>query len=331
MKTTRILLPALRFVARRPRPAVAALTLWLVAPLTASPGVMAFAQGGTSRSSGLPSRLEILPMLRTVEHSNFFQVSEDLGPEDVREDEARIRVRYRVTEDRRVRVYGELGISQYDSRRLDNAPRRRVGVMSGGPRHAFDSSLAFVSNGREVELTDAVRASDIWNWVGLYDYWLTEAWQVGVRAVLWQQEFDDDTARVDTNEIGVRARYRGFGRIFSPEVGLLRRQSSDAVGRNDYDEDLSYVRLHFSPTPRVGFSLRYRFRDRAFSTTDPTISNFGRSDERDKWTLLLSSQVWKNLDLRLIYDRIDGRSTDPTHVFDSQDLGLILAWRLGGG
>lgn len=330
MKATRVLPFAVRAVAFWLRPAVLTLTLCIVAPLSAWPQSTTVARATTPASGGPSSRFEFLPTLRTVQHSNFFQASSDREQEDVRQDEAKIRIRYLIKEDRRLRVYGELGVSQYDSARLDNAPKRRIGLMSGGPRHAFDSSIAFVSNGREVELTDSVRASDIWSWVGAYDYWLTDAWQVGVRAGFWQQAFDDGSADIDTSDAAFRVRYRGFGRAFSPEVGYQQRQSSDGAGKNDYEEDLNYIRLHFKPSTKVGFSVRYRFRDRSFSTQDPNVSNFERRDDRDKWTLAFSAQVRKKLNLRLTYDRIDGRSTHATYIFDSQDLGLALTWRLGG-
>ena len=286
---------------------------------------------GSTSSEQVTSRFEFRPTFRTVWYSNYFRVSDEAPQADVREDQLRLQLSYQLSEVRRIRVYGEVGGSQYDSPEIENARRSRVGVASGGRRHALDSSIGFVGSGRELDVSDTARSSDIWTWFGQYDYRVSDSWQLGMRAGLWNQGFDDDTPDVDTSELGARIRYRGFGPAFSPELGYSQRRSSGGVnGRNDFEEDLAYLRLRFRPVDAVRFSVRYRLRERAYTTPDQGVSNFQRDDERDRWTLAVQAELRRNVSLNLAYNHIDGSSTEASRVFASQDLGLSVTWRSGG-
>ena len=267
--------------------------------------------------------------LRTVSYSNYFHVSDDEGVEDVRENRLKLRASYKTSDTGGLKVYGEFKYSDYDLDRLDSSTQERVGARFDGHRQEFDVWVSLEQNGRELELSDARRDSDIFNWAGEYHYRLTDEWELIGEARLWRQDFDDGTDNIDGEILGAAVRYRGFGRLFSPEVGLERR-SVDAPAGGDYDEELSYVKLRFNPLRTFSMSVRYRMRDRDYLTVDPTAGNFGRRDDRGKWTLWANLLVRRNVLINVSYEEIDASSTRAGKGFDSRDVGFGVTLRAGG-
>ena len=98
-----------------------------------------------------------------------------------------------------------------------------------------------------------------------YDHHLGD-WQVGGEGQRQLQRFPSDSRRNnDYNELGLMARYKGFGWQFTPEAGVWDGKRSVNDANETYRETGFYVQGAYIPTPNVYLSLQLFDRVRDYS------------------------------------------------------------------
>jgi hypothetical protein len=258
-------------------------------------------------------------------YGNFFQAPDGEPQEDVNATQGELRAALDLGAARE--VYGRVNYLKY-SDGLDSSHGGRLGFRGRGRPMSYDAYLDFQADRPTFDIGDVFDRADILT-AGLdWGYRITRAWEVGL-AGLYQQQSMNVTSSRDNDFLGGGAslRYRGFGSILSPEIGFMtgRRDVDDAT--QNYDQDEWYLQLRSSPRPNIYLSARWRQRERDYTTSTASASNFGRSDDRNQLALLADYQTGRHLGVNLYYATEDVDSSLPSRTFDTSLLGLGLTWR----
>lgn len=263
---------------------------------------------------------------------NFFQAPDDRPKENV----PALGIEGRLTHPlplesigQPVDAYVNLDYLQFFQSGFGGSPGLRAGARSEGRPHFWDASAQIQKDRPAFDVGDQVDKADIARLLGEYGYRFGRDWQFGADATLEKQSFSaaaDSDSRF--SEVGGSVRYRGFGSIFSPEIGFAagRREVDDPTG--DYRQRDLILQVRSAPTPPLYLSARLRHRVRNYSTGNAASSNFGRDDTRDQ--LVLSADRKHNAtitwNLYFAYETAD--STLGTRSFDTFLTAFGLTYRL---
>ncbi|MHB0970497.1 MAG: hypothetical protein ACYC7A_08555 [Thermoanaerobaculia bacterium] len=214
-------------------------------------------------------------------YENFFQEPSELPGEDVSAKYGELGTSLRLSRTYPLRLYGSVNYLKYDDSELDSSNGFRVGLRSDGKPHAFDFHGDLQKDRPTFDVGDEFDRADIRTFAGEYAFRFADDWQLSVDGELQEQEFDITPERDnDFSALGGAIRYRG-SRVFSPEIGY-RTGARDVNDETlSYDQSDTYLQIR-SSLSRVYLSLRYRMREREYTTDDIASSNFGRKDDRDQ-------------------------------------------------
>lgn len=103
---------------------------------------------------------------------------------------------------------------------------------------------------------------------------------------------------------------------------IVVTRSSESTTTETYDQARS------APTDTVYLSLRYRMRQREYTTGDVASSNFDREDDRNQWTLSADWKMLPGLIWNLYYANETADSSREGRDFDTKVylLGLTFAF-----
>jgi hypothetical protein len=288
----------------------------VVLPLAAQP-----------RTAGAQSGVRSELRLQGYHFGNFFQASEAALAEDVRAAGAEYRIAYRPGTSP-TDFYAHANYLNYLGIDRDDSYGGRVGIAHFGQVHEFNVFADRAENRAAFDVGDITATANITTFSADYAFRMTPHWQLGAEAVNERQRFDAVTGRDnDYSAIGGSIRYRGFGRMFSPQIGYVKGERDVEDERESFDDSYWYARVIVNPNPRLYMSVRYRDRTREYLTTDLVAGNFGRQDDRNQWSATAVYQFTPALGGTLYYAREDVQSSRPGRNFDT-DL-LVLGLNIG--
>lgn len=297
--------------------------LFLVSTLAIVLSAPAFAQPRERRdNNGFRSEIRFAGYV----FGNFFQASDPSLEEDVSAAavEYRAAVRPWATP---TDFYANVDYMRYESERRPNTYGGRLGVQHNGDVHAFNVYVDRGENRASFEVGDTTATANVTTFGGDYSYRFLKNWQAGVELTQERERYDVESDREnDFTAVGASLRYRGFGRLVSPEVGYVTGERDVVNPDESYDDDYWYVRVISSPLPRLYMSLRYRQRQREYTTNNVAARNFGRADERHAWVLTTNFQFTERVGTLLYYTTEDVDANRPGRDFDRSTLLLGLTY-----
>lgn len=189
----------------------------------------------------------------------------------------------------------------------------------------YDRRLPRFDVGDEFGRADVASAS------GRYSLRLGPALQVTALGDVGLQFFPDEPTNIKNTfsfDAGGSLRYRGFGYVFSPEIGATAGRLSGVAESEGYDESGFYVMARAIPAPPLYLSARYRLRFRDYIVADPESRNFGREDRRGQISLLASLRTGPRFNWHAHYTLEQASSSRPSRSFQTQYMGIGVAVRL---
>lgn len=270
---------------------------------------------------GEPRVLRSEIQLQAIRFGNFFQARGGAPEEDVNAAGVEYRATYRF-EAEGPDFHGAAYVLNYDERGTETSFGGRFGVSRYGSVHWYNVYLDHMQNGYAFDIDETTANADITALAGSYSYRLTRDWRIGVDSYNEWQRFDVETGfENEYVRLQAEARYRGFGRIFEPRVGVATARRNVQNARDSYDEPFWFVQLRSRPNPRLDLSLRYRDRTRDYRTID-------RTEDRDQVTFRAdfrqtSRMAWTAM---VIYEDVNsslpGRDFDTSRLFTGFTFGF---------
>jgi hypothetical protein len=276
-------------------------------------------------------RVEARVKLFGTWYENYFRVPDDEPATTVNSLSVEGRVTLTLHRERRIKMYLQAIRENFQDVDILTSPTYSIGFRADGERHGFDAGFRYLEDREQLDIDDLAEPSDIYIYYGAYSLRFTEDWEWALDGELRDQRFPEPR-RIDNSELysgSTSIRYRGWGRRFSPEIGYESRRREAVDPHDDYDETMPWIKLRFSPFPTLTASLRFRDREREYSTGDPDDSNFRRVDERDEWTLRADWVLGRRLALNLEAERLESRSTRESRNFTSDTLVLGTTIKVG--
>ncbi len=251
---------------------------------------------------------------------NFFQTSPGGPEENVWAAQFEGRVGRRLRRASPIHAYAEADYVRYDA--FDPSHGITVGLRREPRPRGFDVSAYYLAGRPSREAGDVLDRTGITGLNGEYSYRVNEDVEVMGLGEYRHESFEiraDET--LDVLNLGGAARYRGFGRRFSPEVGV-RLGARRATNPNEaLTQSELYLRVRSAATRDLYLTFRFRHRRRPYSVDDPGAGNFERLDRRRQWT---ATADWKRrrLTWNLYYALENSASTRPSGIFRTQLLAL---------
>lgn len=254
-------------------------------------------------------------------YENFFQTPSSEPGEDVSAGYGGLGISLRLSDTYPLRAYANVHYLKYDDSELDSSNGVRVGLRSDARPHSFDVYGDLQMDRPTFDVGDEFDRADIRTFAGEYAFRFAKDWQVSVDGELQKQEFDISPDRDnDFSALGGAIRYRG-SRAFSPEIGFRSGERDVNDATLSYDQTDKYLQIR-SSLSRVYLSVRYRMREREYTTDDVTSSNFGREDDRDQ--IAVSADVTLS-DLLLLNFYASREETDTNIAGRDFDTSMYVA------
>jgi hypothetical protein len=272
-------------------------------------------------------RFESEVRLDAILLDNLFQAPEGEPQEDVSGGRLELRGAWDLAAGGLATLYGRLGHTEYDSG-LDASQNLGLGLRGESGIHGWNLLGEYFNDRPSVE-ADVFDQADVTRVTAAYQVRPVPSWQFGLEGVVEQQSYAAAVDRDnDFSSLGAAVRYRGFGRAFSPEIGY-------SVGSRDVDNDVSshdqdelFARVISAPTEDLHLALRWRLRQREYTTGDATASNFGREDDRTQWAFTGAWRSGPRLSWNLYLAREESESTRPGVDFDTTIATFGIGYRL---
>ena len=287
----------------------------LLAGFFALPG---FAQeSGRSEDRSTEARLSSELRLNAWQFDNFFQASDSASERDINALGAELR--FARATDRGWAPYFRANYLDYDDEALEASYGGRVGARLASRPHSFEIYLDHQLDRPTFDIGDVFDTADVTTLVAEYGFRFMRNWELGVHGEMQQQSFNELT--VKDNEFtgaGASLRYRGFGSVFSPEVGYVMGEREVDDPTETYDQTETYLQIRSAPTEALYLSARYRMREREYTTGALASTNFEREDDRDQISLTADWRLMPRLTLNLYYATEDAASTRVEREFETQ-------------
>lgn len=279
--------------------------LALIALLLATP---AFAQPhGTSNPGESRSELKILG----YHFDNFFQVTSPAPETNVNALASEYRFAYRPTASP-TEVFAHVNVIDYNANGLSTSYGARAGVNHVGKNDDFKIFVDRQEHRPSFEVGNTFGQANQTMFDAEYDHHFGD-WQLGGEGQRQSQRFPADSRRNnDYNELGLVARYKGFGWKFTPEAGVWGGKRSVNDPNETYRETGVYVQGAYIPTPNVYLSLQLFNRRRDYS-------NVSRVENRPGLSAVIDIKTSPRLSWLIYYTRERVRATVPDDHF-SDDL-----------
>lgn len=260
-------------------------------------------------------------------YDNFFQAPDGEPKESILAFEMGLQLSRELSTPRKLRPYLKLGGIVWE--KLENSGLIMAGLNSSGTSHSFDVSARYLLNRPSLDVGDHFDTADILRFAGVYSYRLSRDIELKGTASFQSQSFDDRaTSDNDLWGIGGAVRYRGFGSIFSPEVGFIAGERSADDANEDHDQTDLYLKVRCAPNRDLYFSGRLRYRTRDYSVDDALASNYKREDTRKQLALIGVYRFSQQLALDVYYTYEDADSSKDSRIFTTQLIfvGLAMAF-----
>lgn len=257
---------------------------------------------------------------------NFFQAPADALETDVTATRVRARVGTTVDLGRPLKLYGEFGRVSYNDLGGSNAVGG--GVQYLGRPQSFRLSFGLQTDRPTIDVGDEFDRADVTAIQGEYGYRSSRDWEWKGLLTLQFQGFDLNSSKDNTLfGTGAAVRYRGFGYLFSPEIGVIFGGRGAVDSRENHSQNDLYVKVRSVPAPPLYLSVQYRHRTRNYSSDDRAARNFGRTDTRKQLTALAEIHAWSYVYLNVYYALQNGISTLPSRSFTTQMLTIGMSLR----
>lgn len=258
---------------------------------------------------------------------NFFQAPDGAAATNIYAALTVGHLGYRVSRDLPLVVFGEIGRTFYHD--LQDSTLVRGGLEYDDDLHALNLAAGFDTDRPVLDVGDEFEPANVFSLNGEYGYQITPDWELKGLLELQDQSFEVSTDK-DNRILGVgpAVRYRGFGYVFSPEVGALFGGRDAVADDEDHSQTDLYLKVRSVPASPVYLSFRYRHRTRDYDTEAPLSRNFQREDTRRQLTALAVVELLPQIDLNVYYAYQDAESTLASRTFDTQLLFAGLAYVL---
>jgi hypothetical protein len=284
----------------------------------------AFPLSAQPRGSSSPGELRSEMRFQGYYFDNFFHSTQPGDVENVTAFGAELRAAFRPGQ-RPLEIFGHLGGTKYGVDEASNSYGARIGAAFDDDRHAWTAFVDHAENRPSFEVANTFARADVTTFAGEYSYRLTSDWQLGAETALQRQTYDVESDRENFYKaLGANVRYRGFGWRIAPQAGFVVSNRDVDNDRESYDSFDPFVEVAYIP-PLTGdplyLSLRYRMRDRSYTTNDRTSGNFGREETRGDWTALVDYRVAQNVNWWIYYSTETIDSSIPGRDFD---VGMMM-------
>lgn len=270
-------------------------------------------------------RLEIRLRLEHSVHDNFERLPEDEEEDDTTAQRAQLGLFWSPVAGRPYKLFVEGVETDYDDR-----PSTRTfagGFRLDGSRHFVETRGEISEDRPAIDLEDDPDPADVQRFDGEYDVTLGRDWQVSTGVQIEDRTHDAPGKDSRAGVYGAALRWRGFGSLLSPEIGIGAGSKNADRPNDEYTQLDAFARLRSRPIERLYLSLRYRYREREYDVELPRASNFGRIDDRDEWTLRADVTAARFAIVNLEYVWIDSVSSRPDKSFTSSELSVGLTLR----
>jgi hypothetical protein len=243
----------------------------------------AFAQpAGTSKAG--ESRSDV--RLEAYRFNNFFQSTTPSGEQDINAIGLELRYAKRLRPEDE--VFAHASFRKFNQNGLSDSYGARLGLSHPGTVHQYRVYVDQRMNAPSFDVGNTYGQADTTTLAGEYSYRVKKLWQFGVDGDYQRQTFANRNRNNTGSEIGVSARYRGFGYKFTPGIGFNAGERRINVATENYKEHGWFVQAEYIPKPWLYLSARYAGRSRDYSTNLQTSGNFGRTEEHPQITLIAS-------------------------------------------
>jgi len=208
-----------------------------------------------------------------------------------------------------------------------------AGALGGGVRqerkeYGFVVEGGYQWNRPRFEVGDEFERADITGIDGEYSRHVTEHVEIKAMADLFHESYEIRPLKNNNlYNLGGAVRYRGFGSEFSPEIGWLRGGRNADDPNEDYAQRQFYIQVRSAALPSTYLSVRFRRRARDYSEEQPGLSNFGREDRRNQWTMYADVTATPHVVINLSYWHERAHSTRIEREFSAQALGFGVTYR----
>lgn len=252
---------------------------------------------------------------------NFFQASEAANEDDVAAAGAEARLAWEGKKP--LTPYLHINLLKFEEDGLDQTYGGRLGARYKQGPHSVDVFADHQQDRPTFDIGEVFDTADVTRLSADYSYRITKAWEAGAVAERQNQSFDQ-TQRKDNEFAGFGAsvRYRGFGSIFSPEIGFMTGERDVDDETESYDQDDLYAQIRSAPRRDLYLSFRYRMRTRDYTTRALASPNAGREDERGQWTMAADWTMSRRLTWNFYYALEDAQSTRADREFETQTVML---------
>lgn len=267
--------------------------------------ISAFAQPhGSSQPGQSRSELKILG----YHFDNFFQVTSPVPETNVNALASEYRFAYRPTASP-TEVFAHVNVIDYNSSGLSTSYGARVGLNHLGKNDDFKIFADRQQHRPSFEVGNTFGQANQTMFDAEYDHHFGD-WQLGGEAQRQEQRFPSDARRNnDYNELGLTARYKGFGWQFTPEAGVYRGKRTVNAATETYRETGFYVQGAYIPTPNVYLSLQLFDRKRDYS-------NVVRTERRPGLSGVVDFKTSPRLSWLIYYSLERVRSSFPNDHFN---------------
>lgn len=276
--------------------------LALIAALVAT---SAYAQPhGTSQPGESRSELKLLG----YHFDNFFQVTSPVPQTNVNALASEYRFAYRPTASP-TELFAHVNFIDYNASGLSTSYGARFGADHLGKNDDFKVFVDRQQHRPSFEVGNTFGQANQTMLSAEYDHHFGD-WQVGGEGQRQMQRFPADARRNnDYNELGLMARYKGFGWQFTPEAGVWDGKRSVNLSTETYRETGFYVQGAYIPTPNVYLSLQLFDRRRDYS-------NVTRTERRPGLSGVVDFKTSPRLSWLIYYSLERVRSSLPNNDFN---------------
>jgi hypothetical protein len=248
-------------------------------------------------------------------YDNFFEAPDGVSKTSVSAHEVYTGLIMPVGESGNWSVFGDLNYLDYN-RDLDGSWSVTGGVQGKSGPHGTRIVARYRDDVPNAETGNGIRSADVYALHGLYSNRFSKSWQYNILGD-FQRQVVKDSPNDKLYLGGAALRYRGWGSIFSPEVGFKYGERHSDSDNNEHDQWDMWLKVRSSPTPKLYLSSRVRYRKRDYDTSTLTDSNFHRDDDRWQFTAGADYKFDDTFSVDAYYAYQDADSSRKTRTFET--------------
>jgi opacity protein-like surface antigen len=264
--------------------------------------------------------------LNSVFFGNFFQAPDGSPQQSVRAGSGEFYVSRNLNRLPQLRPYAWGNLVGYDA--LEPSGGMTGGVRWENTPHAVDIAAGYQLHSPRFDVGDEFDHANAVDLGGEYSYRAHRNVEITAASGYRRESYSRDSRKDSQGyELEGALRYRGFGRRFSPEVGIGRSRTDAVVDDEDHRERALRVQLRAVPMSSLSLSARYQYRIRNYVAQDSSSRNFEREDQRHQAAAGADIRTGRNWSLNFRYTYQDANSSRQRRAFTSQTLSAGLSFR----